>query len=134
MTNSEPRDLVLTALYEADRTGHAPEVAELPPKAKRLVSGVVDNTEDLDRAIDEASEHWRVDRMPVVDLAILRLGLYELRFQPDVPVAVIVNEAVRLAKTYSTKRSGAFVNGVLSTLAEQERPGRVPDRDKPSSA
>ncbi|CAN5894581.1 transcription antitermination factor NusB [soil metagenome] len=122
MTDSEPRDLVLTALYEADRTGQQPDVASLPPKAKRLIAGVVENTADLDRAIDAASEHWRVDRMPVVDLAILRLGLYELKFQPDVPVAVIVNEAVRLAKTYSTKRSGAFVNGVLSALAATERP------------
>ena len=61
--------------------------------------------------------------MPVVDRAILRLGLYELRHVPSVPTAVVVNEAVRLAKTYSTQRSGVFVNGVLASLAERERPG-----------
>jgi N utilization substance protein B len=59
--------------------------------------------------------------MPVVDRAILRLGLYELRYETDTPAAVVVAEAVRLAKTFSTERSGAFVNGVLATLAEQER-------------
>jgi N utilization substance protein B len=56
--------------------------------------------------------------MPVVDRAILRLGLYELRHEPETPVAVVVSEAVRLAKTYSTEKSGAFVNGVLAALAE----------------
>ncbi len=61
-------------------------------------------------------------RMPPVDRAILRLGLYELRFEKGTPMAVVVSEAVRLAKMYSTERSGAFVNGILSKLAVVERP------------
>jgi N utilization substance protein B len=60
--------------------------------------------------------------MPVVDRAVLRLALYELRNQPSTPTAVVINEAVELAKTYSTERSGRFVNGVLSRLALEERP------------
>jgi N utilization substance protein B len=82
---------------------------------------VLEHVRELDDDIDSASEHWRVQRMPVVDRAILRLGLYELRYEPDTPAAVVVAEAVRLAKTFSTERSGAFVNGVLATLAEKER-------------
>jgi N utilization substance protein B len=60
--------------------------------------------------------------MPVVDRSILRLGLFELMHEPNVPTAVIVSEAVRLARTYSTERSGSFVNGVLATLARSARP------------
>lgn len=119
---TEPRDLALEALYEADlRDLPATEHPELPPKAARLVKGVLEHQEELDEAIDTASEHWRVGRMPVVDRAILRLGLYELRYEPETPLAVVMSEAVRLAKTYSTERSGAFVNGVLAALGEQER-------------
>ena len=85
----------------------------------RLVMAHVD---ELDEAIALASDHWSIDRMPVIDRAVIRLGLYELRYVPGTPAAVIVNEAVRLAKTYSTQRSGVFVNGVLAALAETERP------------
>ena len=61
--------------------------------------------------------------MPPIDRTVLRIGLYELQHEPDIPAAVIVSEAVRLAKTYSTERSGSFVNGVLGHLADEERPG-----------
>lgn len=119
--SSEPRDIALQALYQADRTGDPGSLSHLPPKARRLVEGVLASTEELDQAITRASDHWSIDRMPVIDRAILRLGLYELRHVPNTPSAVVVNEAVRLAKTYSTQRSGAFINGVLAALAESER-------------
>lgn len=119
--STEPRDLALQALYQADRTGDPGYVDELPARARRLVEGVMAQAGDLDDAIGAASDHWTIDRMPVIDRAILRLGLYELRNSPGTPSAVIVNEAVRLAKTYSTQRSGSFVNGVLAALAEAER-------------
>lgn len=121
---TEPRDQALWALYEADRrSGATEDGGGLDPKAARLVAGVTARMDELDAVLEEASERWRVDRMPVVDRAILRLGLYELRYEHNTPVGVVVNEAVRLAKTYSTERSGAFVNGVLATLAERERSG-----------
>ena len=119
--STEPRDLALQALYQADRTGDPGYVEDLPPRARRLIEGVMAHADDLDAAIGAASDHWTIDRMPVIDRAILRLGLYELRNSLGTPSAVIVNEAVRLAKTYSTQRSGSFVNGVLAALAEAER-------------
>ncbi len=122
MTTSEPRDLALQALYQADRTGDPGDLSRLPVKARRLVEGVMAQIDELDETIGLASDHWSIDRMPVIDRAIIRLGLYELRYVPGTPAAVIVNEAVRLAKTYSTQRSGVFVNGVLAALAETERP------------
>lgn len=117
----EPRDLALQALYQADRTGDTGPLADLPPRAQRLVEGVLAESAQLDATIAGASDHWSIERMPVIDRAILRLGLYELRHHRSTPSAVVVNEAVRLAKTYSTQRSGSFVNGVLAALAESER-------------
>lgn len=119
--DAEPRDIALQALYQADRTGDPGDLDGLPTKARRLVEGVMSRTEELDGVIAEVSDHWSIQRMPVIDRAILRLGLYELRHVPGTPAAVVVNEAVRLAKTYSTQRSGAFVNGILAALAETER-------------
>ena len=122
----EARDLAVRALYEADVRGDGGmppgSVDHLPARAHRLAAGVIEHRSELDAAIEAASEHWRVDRMPVVDRAILRLGLYELRYEPGVPTGVVVSEAVRIAKAYSTERSGAFVNGVLGALARRERP------------
>ncbi len=120
----EPRDLALFALYEADqrRLPRAEVDTNFPTKATRLVRGVEEHLDELGITIDGVSERWRVSRMPPVDRAILRLGLYELRFEKGTPMAVVVSEAVRLAKMYSTERSGAFVNGILSKLAVLERP------------
>jgi N utilization substance protein B len=119
----EPRDLALQALYEADQRHLSVEqaVEGLPPKASRLVTGVLGHLDELDVAIDAAADRWRVSRMPVVDRAVLRLGLYELRHEPGTPTAVVLDEAVRLAKAYSTERSGQFVNGVLAKLAQDAR-------------
>ena len=72
--------------------------------------------------IRKYSEHWALERMPVVDRALLRLGTYELAWVPETPPAVIITEAVELAKQYSTKDSGRFVNGLLSRIAEEVRP------------
>jgi transcription antitermination factor NusB len=110
-------------LYEAEqRDDPSLSLDDLSAKAARIVRGVLEHQTDLDSSIEDASEHWRLDRMPPVDRTVLRIGLYELRYEPTVPVAVIVSEAVRLAKAYSTERSGSFVNGVLGHLADQERP------------
>lgn len=121
MTTSEPRDEALQTLYQIDRSGEPADLHGLGSKARRLVEGVLAHTTELDASLGVTSANWTVDRMPVVDRAILRLGLYELRHEPDTPVAVVLDEAVRLAKTYSTQRSGSFVNGVLASLAAEER-------------
>lgn len=119
---TEPRDRALQLLYEAEQRHLTDiDVGDRPLKAARLVTGVLEHLEELDRSIEAASTRWRIDRMPPVDRSILRIALYELRFESGTPTAVIVSEAVRLAKTYSTERSGAFVNGVLGRLATEER-------------
>lgn len=116
----EPRDLALEALYEFE-TRNETDASALPPRVAELVQGIIGERDRLDQAIESASDHWSVARMPVIDRTILRIGLYELEEHPETPTAVVVNEAVRLAKSYSTERSGAFVNGVLASLAKEVR-------------
>src|SRR5690606_14597427 len=90
-------------------------------RAGDIVTGVLDRLEELDSRIESVAQHWTVSRMPVIDRNVLRIALHELENDPAVPTAVIVSEAVRLASTYSTERSAAFVNGVLSSLARTVR-------------
>lgn len=113
---SEPRDAALTALYAVDLSGE-PTPADLTDKARRLVSGVTEHLEELDGRINEVASGWRTDRMPAVDRAILRMATYELIYEPGTPDPVVLSEAVRLAKLYSTEKSPGFVNGVLAKIA-----------------
>lgn len=79
--------------------------------------GIVEKLEEIDVAINEVSKGWKVSRMAKVDLALIRLAVYEMKYEEDVPVKVAINEAIELAKQYGTDDSPAFVNGVLAKLA-----------------
>ncbi len=114
-------------MYEAYSKGIAPsdalalQVLEPDELTTLLVVGVSDHVETLDAAIAARAKGWALDRMPVLDLNILRLGSFELAHRPDVPIAVAIDEAVELAKRFSTDDSGKFVNGVLSALVADLR-------------
>lgn len=115
----EPRDLALEQLYELETSGHWAEEPE--GRAGRLSRGVASRLDELDEHIEQVSEHWSVSRMPLIDRNVLRIALFELLEDPETPTGVVISEAVRLAQTYSTERSGPFVNGVLATLARTVR-------------
>jgi transcription antitermination protein NusB len=123
----QARERVVTLLYEAELKGRRPtevldELAVAPdPYTVDLVQAVETRRADIDARIGAAAIGWKLDRMAVVDRNVLRLAVAELLGCPDVPTAVILNEAVELASAYSTDDSGRFVNGVLATLAEQIR-------------
>jgi N utilization substance protein B len=85
-----------------------------------LVEGVTSQRGAIDELLSEYSEGWTIDRMPGVDRAILRIGLYELLWLPDIPDAVAIDEAVELAKTLSTDESPKFVNGILGRVLRSE--------------
>jgi len=87
------------------------------PYADAVVRGVADNLEAIDKRVSAASQNWRLERMSRVDRNLLRLGTWELLFRADVPRAVILDEAVELAKSFGTDESSAFVNGVLDRIA-----------------
>ncbi len=84
--------------------------------AQELVDGVVGQRERLDDVIARAAEHWRIDRMAVVDRNVLRLAAYELLNHPETPVAVVIDEAIEIAKKYGSAESGGFINGVLDAM------------------
>lgn len=84
--------------------------------AKQLVEGALENQAQLDEIIDKMSVDWELDRLARVDHNILRLALYEMYYREDIPANVSVNEAVELAKTFSTAESGKFVNGILGKI------------------
>jgi N utilization substance protein B len=124
----EAREHAVALLYEAEmKQSSLPDVlaalAVTPdPFTVALLEGVDAESERIDELVSSAALRWEIDRMPVVDRTILRLATWELLARPDVPVAVVIDEAVELAKQYSTEQSGGFVNGVLSTVAGQVRP------------
>ena len=86
--------------------------------ATRLVEGVQEHAPQIDRLIDKSAERWALERMPVIDRNLLRMGVFELLWMADVPTAVVINEAVELAKSLSTDESGRFVNGILGRIAQ----------------
>jgi N utilization substance protein B len=124
----EARERALGICYELDirSVGIDELLDELPAPpdeyAVQLARGVEEHHTDVDALLRKFSEHWALERMPAVDRAVLRIGAYELGWEPDVPSAVVISEAVDLAKQYSTKDSGRFVNGLLSRIAEELRP------------
>ncbi len=125
---SKARKRALDVLYAAELRGEDPlsllaervATPESPPVndyTVTLVEGVVANRDRIDELLTEHAEGWTLNRMPAVDLAVLRLGLYELLWASDVPDPVAIDEAVQLAKSLSTDDSPRFVNGVLGRLA-----------------
>lgn len=94
--------------------------------AKTLVEGTLGRRDEIDRLVSEQAENWRLERMPAVDRNILRLAVFELMAEEDVPKLVVLDEAIELAKRYGSDQSGAFVNGVLDGLLKRHAfPGRM---------
>jgi N utilization substance protein B len=122
------REWALQFLYQAEFAGpHRPEALERfwhhfqaegapPAYFKELAEGVASHLEELDVFIVRYSEHWRLERMTIVDRNLLRLAIYELLYQPKIPPKVVINEAVEMAKRYGSEGSGGFVNGILDQV------------------
>ncbi len=132
----EARERALSLLYEAE-IKHVP-VSEVvgalaappDPFALALIDSVEQGQARIDELVSGASVGWELHRMPVLDRTVLRLGTAELVSFPHTPVAVVIDEAVELAKRFSTEQSGGFVNGVLAAIAQEVRrtdgPGQSP--------
>jgi N utilization substance protein B len=124
---SDARERALYLLYEAHSKGLAPgatidlQIVEPDELTQDLVRGVDANMAALDELIAAKAKGWTLARMPVLDLSVMRLATFELTERGHVPTAVVLNEAVELAKRYSTDDSGRFVNGVLAAIAADVR-------------
>ena len=130
---TKARECAFQLLYQWQITGDPmPEVveafwrlrsgtAQMREMAERLARGAQACVEELDRAISEAASNWRLDRIAPVDRTILRLGAYELLAEPQTPRAVVLDEAVEMAKRFGEADSPAFVNGVLDAIRRRAR-------------
>ncbi|HEY2517549.1 MAG TPA: transcription antitermination factor NusB [Polyangiaceae bacterium] len=137
------REAALQMLFQIEASGATAEKAiplfwrnfDADPEgreyAEEIVRGVTDMVTELDKKISAASSNWRIERMTRVDRNLLRLGAWELAYRADVPRAVILDEAVELAKSYGTDESSAFVNGVLNEVAEKLGRALEPEGNKP---
>ena len=110
-----PVEQVLAA--EAERAVNEPERQASWLYAREIVDGVIDNRDEIDEQITTFAKDWSLARMPAVDRALLRMGVWEILFNDEVPTGVAIDEAVELAKEFSTDDSGAFVNAVLAKIA-----------------
>ncbi|MBN1092530.1 transcription antitermination factor NusB [Blastococcus sp. TML/M2B] len=129
---TKARKRAVDVLYEADVRGRdrrallEERVADgnppVPEHSIRLVEGVIEHSTRIDELIDTHASGWSLDRLPDVDRAILRMAVFELLWVDDVPDAVVIDEAVELAKTLSTDDSPAYVNGVLGAVLQAEIP------------
>jgi len=106
---------------------YSEEDGELSDYCRELALGTERNAAAIDAEIETTSQHWSLMRMPYVDRNILRLAVYEILFEPDVPDSVAINEAVEMAKAYGTDDSPKFVNGVLGRIAEMHGSALQPD-------
>ncbi|HWC10109.1 MAG TPA: transcription antitermination factor NusB, partial [Acidimicrobiales bacterium] len=131
-TRRQARERALSLLYEAEAKGLSPEavLTGLPVGPDRfateLVTGVGEHADEVDVWLRRYARDWAVERMPAIDRALLRIGVYELLHRPGVPTAVVISEAVELASRFSTEDSGRFVNGLLARIAEEVRPSVPP--------
>ncbi|MFJ2541717.1 transcription antitermination factor NusB [Microbacterium sp. NPDC087589] len=111
-------DEVAVALAaEAKRAASEPAREASWLYAREVVDGIIDHRDEIDELIMTHSRDWKLERMPAVDRALLRIGVWEILFNAEVPTAVAIDEAVELAKEFSTDDSGAFVHGVLARVS-----------------
>lgn len=130
------RTIALQTLYEWDFNKQQPKLdtilkrnmREFAPSfddqqfSERLVAGVIEQLLKLNEYIGEYAPEWPLDQITVIDRNVLRIGIYELKFDSDIPPKVAINEAIELAKTFGGPSSGKFVNGVLGTIYKRMQP------------
>jgi N utilization substance protein B len=131
MSRKKTRELVMQFLFQMevrkeDHAGLIEDFIEQNPMQeddmryfRENIEGTVNHIDSIDAMISAKLKNWTIDRIPGVDLAILRNAIYEIMYRDDVPVKVAINEAVDLAKKFSDAESGVFVNGILGNLVRE---------------
>jgi N utilization substance protein B len=125
------RECALQMLYQVDQTGIAPTdlfvqfwlgqpaADEVRSFAERLVLGVSERRDEMDDLIIDSADHWRIDRMAVVDRNVLRMALFEMLHERATPAVVVIDEAIEVAKKYGSPESGGFINGILDSVRQR---------------
>ena len=117
LTGNKLSDEVLDEFWENNK-----EDEEVKQFTYDIVSSTLDNLETIDRTIQKAAEHWVIERMAAIDRNILRAATYEILYRDDIPATVAINEALEVAKKYSTENSAPFINGILDKIATEALP------------
>lgn len=130
-TRRRARELALQLLYQSELTDASPEEMQagfeewlsasesVREFADNLLRGTLDRLAEIDEELGCQTTHWRLERLAAVDRNILRLAMFELIFESDTPHAVVIDEAIEIAKKFGTKDSGRFVNGVLDGFVKR---------------
>ena len=125
----QARELVLQSLYQSELSGKPLADAfvllcenfeinkKALPYARQLLDGFVAEQEDLDRRISDQADNWRMERMSLIDRNIIRIAAYELCCRPDIPTRVVINEALEVARRFSTDEAVSFINGILDAIS-----------------
>lgn len=122
------REKALQALYQIDMSGAEPSEAleyvmedeKTDPFLQQLIEGTMAHRAEIDQEINKHLENWTIDRLAKVDLNILRIGVFELKFHENVPQNVVINEAIEIAKRFGDEKSSKFINGLLSKVKDKE--------------
>jgi len=138
MGRRESREAALQILFQLEfcESSEVPDLSRISKNnqnseyAQRLVQGVVAHKDEIDPLIQSYSQNWRISRMLLIDRNIMRLAVYELLFEEDMAVAVVINEAVELAKKFGCSESARFINGILDALSRSPKLGK---KDKGNS-
>lgn len=97
---------------------------ELPAEAQAyvatLVKGILQNSQELEEILQKYLQNWKLSRVSKIERALLTMAIFELKYHPEVPAKVVINEAIEIAKKYSTKESGGFINGILDAIMKSE--------------
>jgi len=133
MKRRRAREYALQLLFQIDITGDRlsdellddfwegnKEDNDVREFADSIVRGTIEHLDTIDPLIRDATEHWQLERMAVIDRNILRSATYELLYRPDIPPSVAINEAIELAKKYSTEDSSRFINGILDRIHQSK--------------
>jgi len=121
----EAREKALKELYRLELTGDtwAPASEKtVAPLAQTIVAAVMSRRAEIDAILEKTVEHWSIERLALIDKLVLRIGVAELLFLPETPPKVVIDEAVEIAKKFSTEKSGSFVNGVLDRIWKSHVP------------
>ncbi len=130
MTRREARERVMQMLYSLSCQSiddaeyiYNEQTQEITGKVKEFVEkeyrGVIEHVDEIDQIIEQNSHNWEMERIAKVDHMILRMAIYELRWADDIPNKVSINEAVEIAKLYSTEKSPQFINGILGVICSE---------------
>jgi transcription antitermination factor NusB len=130
---SRARELALQMLYQLDARGEdawdlvdpmlqreEPGVEDVHEFARELIRGTMDKRDGIDVLLKDAAQNWKLHRMAVIDRNILRMAVFEMMNLDAVPAKVTINEAIELGKRFSTKQSGAFINGILDRIRREQ--------------